>query len=233
MGDLGWGKITGSRIVDELALRGEPGAVAGAIPGMLLWIPFQSAAKVGAALFGKTQEVSGGFGGIDKQLRLEHTAAWGDHLGIGISVTQQQVTQQMRPCHSVGHTPFVEAGDHIQVGCVLGIPADIGQAVQGHTVLCGPMKQRLCPRIVPLGKALQGSPAATRLSGAVSAAAQKQQTLVLPEGQAVLRGADIHPSGGRGILQRQHIGPLLIQLEKIRAVGIEKREVVATMIFSA
>ena len=61
------------------------------------------------------------------------------------------------------------------------------------------------------GEALKFLPAAALLARPVAAAAQKQQTAVIPKGQPPFVLIQIHPVDVRGIFQGQHIGAVLIQ----------------------
>ncbi len=54
------------------------GAVAGAIPRVLLWVPFQRAAQMGTTLGGRGQEVDHGLKAIDHQLGAEDRSGGGN-----------------------------------------------------------------------------------------------------------------------------------------------------------
>ena len=71
------------------------------------------------------------------------------------------------------------------------------------------------------GKGLQFLPAASLFSRSVSAAAQQQKLSPPTKGQAVSASVHIHSLKKRGIFQRQHIGAVLVQFEKIPAVLVE------------
>ena len=60
------------------------------------------------------------------------------------------------------------------------------------------------------------------MSRPVSAAAQNQAAVVLPEGQAVFPLVQIHAPKRRRVFQRQHVGALLVELQKIAAVLVQE-----------
>ena len=78
---------------------------------------------------------------------------------------------------------------------------------------------------MPPGKIPQLLPCAALFSGAMASAANQQQVSVISEGQAVLCLVNIHAVHIRGVLQRDNIGAVLIQLDKIAAVLVQKWEV--------
>ena len=67
-------QIPRCRVVDQPALLCKTGAVAGAIPGVLLGIPLQRAAQVGAASCSGRQQADHGFPAIDSLLGAEDRA---------------------------------------------------------------------------------------------------------------------------------------------------------------
>ena len=112
----------------------------------------------------------------------------------------------------------MKAGSHIKIWGAAGIQADVGDAVQCHAVLSGPMGHLLRVRIVALRKGFQLPPAGSILSGAMGAAAQQKQVAVHAKGQTTYRLVHIHARKFRRVLQGQHIGTVLIQLQKVAAV---------------
>ena len=63
------------------------------------------------------------------------------------------------------------------------------------------------------------------LAGPVTASSQKKQRSVIPEGKAGFGFVHIAPVDRWRVLQGQHIGAVLVQLEKITAVLVQKRKV--------
>ena len=59
---------------------------------------------------------------------------------------------------------------------------------------------------------------------AVAAASQQETVSIAPEGQPLPGTIHIHPLEHRGILQGQHIGAVLIELQKIAAMLVEEGE---------
>ena len=59
----------------------------------------------------------------------------------------------------------------------------------------------------------------------MTASAQEEQTVIVPEGQPFFVLIQIHPMDVRGVVQGQHIGAVLVQLEKIAAALVEQGEV--------
>ena len=90
-------QIPRCRVVDQPALLCKTGAVAGAIPRVLLRVPFQRAAEMGTTLGGRGQKVDHGLEAIDHQLggrrpqlpqrdgedTLHHRPVQGEERGAG------------------------------------------------------------------------------------------------------------------------------------------------------
>ena len=75
-------QIPRCRVVDQPALLCKTGAVAGAIPRVLLRVPFQRAAEMGTTLGGRGQEVDHGLEAIDHQLGAKDRSGGGKHLSL-------------------------------------------------------------------------------------------------------------------------------------------------------
>ena len=146
----------------------------------------------------------------------------GKHLGIGALLPLDKIAQDHGRHHGGGHSPLVETGGHIQVGCAGGIGADIGNAVQRHAVLGSPVGCLRGLGIVPLGEIPQFLPGPALFSGAVVSATYQQQILVVAKGHARLGLVHIHAVYIRGVFQGNHIGAVLIQFGKEAAVLIQK-----------
>ena len=69
-----------SRVVDQLAVLGKSGAVAGTVPGMLLVIIFQRTAHMGATGHSGGQQIERRFDPVDRQLGLQNTPFRGEKL---------------------------------------------------------------------------------------------------------------------------------------------------------
>src|SRR5699024_317080 len=67
-------------------------------------------------------------------------------------------------------------------------------------------------------------PAPAGFSRSMTAAAKEQVASIIPEGQAVFLPVQIHPGKLRGTGKGQHIGPTLIELQKIASMLVEKGE---------
>ena len=64
-------QITRCRVVDQLPVLGEAGAVTGAVPGVFHRIPFQRAAQMGAAFGGGRQQAGHSLKPVDGQLGVK------------------------------------------------------------------------------------------------------------------------------------------------------------------
>ena len=71
---------------------------------------------------------------------MENTPGRGEHFAVGTLPALNQVAQEHGGHHGGGHPPLVEAGGDVQVSRGGGVGADIGDAVQAHAVLGGPVE---------------------------------------------------------------------------------------------
>ena len=92
-------KVSRGGIVDQPAVLRKPGAMTGAVPAVLLGVPFQSTAQVGTAFWGQGQQIFCRFREIDAQLRMQHAAGGGENFRIGILLPQNQIGQKLRGHH--------------------------------------------------------------------------------------------------------------------------------------
>lgn len=115
---------------------------------------------------------------------MENTPGRGEHFAVGTLPALNQVAQEHGGHHGGGHPPLVEAGGDVQVSRGGGVGADIGDAVQAHAVLGGPVEFLGGMGVVPSGKRPQLPPATALLSCAVATTPDQQQVPVIAEGQA-------------------------------------------------
>ena len=99
--------------------------------------------------------------------------------------------------------------------CGGSVRSNIGNPVQAHAILRSPAMRNPGIGISRRGKFLQLTPAAALLSRAVTASAQQKKISRISKRQTILCLVEIHPVHLRRMLQRKHIGAMLIQLHKI------------------
>lgn len=184
--------ITGSRIVDQLSILFKPGSVAGAVPCVLLRIPFQRTAHMGTALHSRSEKPCQSFQCIYKQLRFPYTSRWIKNCLPPSFPAADHLCQNMRCCHGGSHSPFSKTGCHIQPRCVPGVFSNIRDAVQTHTVLGRPVIVRLTNTIILLHKLLKLFPASPFSSSSVASPTYQKIIFVIAEGHALLRLIHIH-----------------------------------------
>ena len=97
--DLVWGKKVSGQIavggvIQHLTIFIKAGAVAWAIPRMLRRIPLEGTAKVGTALFGRGQQILGGFEAVYKKLRLQNATGWIEYICTVIFSAHDTVTEE-------------------------------------------------------------------------------------------------------------------------------------------
>ena len=83
--------IIRSRIVDEFSGFSKAGAVAGAIPGVLRLIIFQSTPKMRTPRGCGRKQSDGGFQSVDRQLWAQDAPRRGENLSIRIGLSLYQV----------------------------------------------------------------------------------------------------------------------------------------------
>ena len=76
---------------------------------------------------------------VDGKLRMEYCPGRRKDFRIRVFVFHDEVGEEQGGCHSGSHPPLVEAGGHIEMGCIRGVRTNIGNSIQGHTVLRGPV----------------------------------------------------------------------------------------------
>jgi len=75
-------QISRCRIVDELSISSEAGAVARTIPCLLSWVPFERAAKMGTARSCGSKQFDNSFDGVFGKLRPQNCARWIENIFV-------------------------------------------------------------------------------------------------------------------------------------------------------
>ena len=112
---LSWAflQIARSRIVDQSACLGKAGAVAGAVPGPLIWIPFQCAAQMRTSPGGRRQQADSCFQHICCQLQAQDCSGRRKHFFIRILFSLHKIAQNHCRSHGRCHPPFIKPGGNI------------------------------------------------------------------------------------------------------------------------
>ena len=141
-------KIARSGVVDQSAVLRKTGAMTGAVPAVFLSVPLQGASQMRTPGCSGCQQIFRRFQKIDPQLFVQHASGGGEDFCIGIAPALHKVCQNLCGDHGGGHAPFTESGCHIEIGGVLTVLSDIGDAVQRHTVLRCPVVGNYCAGII-------------------------------------------------------------------------------------
>lgn len=138
--------------------------------------------------------------GIGRQLGVEQGTGGGEEGGIGVWPALHEIGEQAGSGHRGGDTPLAEAGGGEEPGRGGGIGADIGQAIQGDTVLGGEAGGLLSLGEVAAGKGGELLPTAAGFAGAPAAPAQEEQISIGAQGKAALGLVHVHAGNGWGAL---------------------------------
>ena len=103
-------------IVDQLTVFREARAVAGAIPGMLDFVVFESATEVRTSWRGGRQKSDGRLKSVYSKLWMKNRARGIKNDGMRIGFSSDKIAENFGGDHSVGHAPFVKSRCNEYVG---------------------------------------------------------------------------------------------------------------------
>ena len=103
-------------IVDQLTVFREARAVAGAIPGMLDFVVFESATEVWTSGRGGCKKPNGRLKSVESKLWAKNSARGIKNGSIRIGFSSDKVAENVGGDHGVSHAPLVKSRCHKNVG---------------------------------------------------------------------------------------------------------------------